>query len=802
MIETHVMLSYQSLLLALACSVGAVLLSTLERDVTRLESVREIKDIQKSFAQYAQFGQWREMAELFVEDGIVHWGRGAPLDDEDADIVRGPDEIEAWLKADAGNMNGVRPGSFNAHLNEMPLVSLSEDGSTAKTRWQVLRLMGDGAGKTRVQAGVYENEYVQVAGEGGDGGHWQISLLRYYPMTEGDFSGGWDNVGSGERLLPIIPYHFTPDEAGMPIPLYESSVKLDNYDEVRDYEDSDEGGHDDNGETDIDILAHRISQLNDEDEVRNLQHAYGYYVDQRMWTDVLDLCTEDASMIIDGAAHSKPEEIRSALEEWMGPENLTEGILNEHPMFDVMVKINYEGTEATARGLEMGLIGDMSERQSSWRFNVFRNTFVKDAYSGIWKIKTLEYTRLIDAGYQQGWGGGGDVPTGAGPLEPPEFISRTWRNHSVPDGYAPPTGLFVPRDDVLGYLTDRFSQSASFDESENVGSAYGYFADDIRCQHFADLHAEKGFKESPGAGWYYTRERIAQACLARYRTFDPDPQRPRVPFHWRLQPVVIPSNDGRSASMRTRLLQFGTSNEDMAGFRGLQGFNGGMYHDQFVLEETSEGTLRRKLWCLTIDEFYWQTPEWEEGWIAPELEKRGLLLRQSRDDYPPDVPLTDPLLGDREMGLPGGPIEPISYPEILTMWFAYRNPVSGRIPDAYWAPGCVPCRGPRPEWALRENGYQEPPTGPTLVSAISDGSGVIVKVTAGPEEEVSGVVELRGRGGKQREWSVLESGDLDDDGKAIIELTLEKRGLGDEELAVVYLGNDNIKPGGAKVLVE
>lgn len=791
------------LLLALASSGAAASLSTLARDVKRLESVREIKDVQKSFAQFAQFGRWRQMAELFADDGIVHWGQGAPLDDDDADVIQGPDDIEAWLEADAGDMDGIRPGSFNAHLNEMPLISLSEDGSSAKARWQVLRLMGDGAGETRVQAGVYENEYTSVAEEEGSGSLWRISLLRYYPMTEGNFAEGWDNVGSGERLLPIIPYHFTPDEAGLPIPLYDSSAESDGGEEDGEYEegDEDEGG-DSDSERDIDILAYKISQLNDEDEVRNLQHAYGYYVDQRMWTDVLDLCTEDASITIDGTTQSGPEEIRSALEEWMGSENLTEGILNEHPMFDVMVKISPDGTEATTRGLEMGLIGDMDERQSFWRFTVFRHTFSKDDGTGIWKVKALDFTRLIDAEYQEGWGGSGSVPSEDGPIDPPEFTSQDWRSRSTPDGYATPADSFNSTDDLLSHLTDQFSQSAAFDETENVGSAYGYFADDIRCQNFADLHAEKGFKESPGMGWYYTRERIAQACLARYNTFDPDPQRPRVPFHWRIQPVVIPSNDGRSTSMRTKLLQFGTSNNDKAGFQGLQGFNGGMYHDQFILEETPEGTLRRKLWCLTIDEFYWQTPEWEQGWIAPRSNKRELTPRQGLDDYPPDVPLTDPLLGDREMGLPGGPIDTIAYPQILTMWFAYRNPVSGRIPEAYWAPGCVPCRGAKPEWALPENGYQEPPTGPTHLMAKLEGSEISVQVTAGPEEEVSGVVELRAAGSTDGELSLLASENLDEDGKAVFELPQERRDLEDEGWFVVYHGNDSIKSGRARVVVE
>ncbi len=41
-----------------------------------------------------------------------------------------------------------------------------------------------------------------------------------------------------------------------------------------------------------------VSAMNDEDKVRNLQNAYGYYVDRKMWDDVTDLFTEDGTLEI------------------------------------------------------------------------------------------------------------------------------------------------------------------------------------------------------------------------------------------------------------------------------------------------------------------------------------------------------------------------------------------------------------------------------------------------------------------------------------------------------------------------
>ncbi|CAI4213193.1 unnamed protein product [Parascedosporium putredinis] len=638
-------------------------LTSLARDVARLESVRAIKDVQKSFAQLAQFGQWRAMADLFAAEGEVRWGRGGTLDLADADVVRGPNAVEEWLRADAGAMDGAGAGSLNAHLTEEPLVSLAENGTFARARWQVLRLMGDGAGATRIQGGVYENEYVWDAGAG-------LGQCR----------------------------------AGITIPL-----------------EADAEGEDD--EIDVDEIAYRIDQLNDEDQVRNLQHSYGYYVDQRLWTHVVDL-------------------IRAVLEEWMGAENLTEGILNEYPMFDVMVEVDPDGRSATARGLEIGMIGDTSKKQGKWEFNVFRNTFVKDEETGLWKIKTLGITRLIHA--------------------PGE-----WRARAIPDAYNPslstePSNTTAA--DRVQVLRNRYAQSSAFDETENVGSAYGYFADDIRCQHFADLHA---------------------ACLARYNTNTPNPQRPNVPYHWRLQPVILASPDGRSTSMRTKLLQFGTSSGSKGGFTGVWGFNGGMYHDHW--KDGWAASQRRS-----------KREEEEDGGSVQQHEQQKIAPRQGGGlaSYPPDVDLKDPKLGEREAGLPGGPTATVVYPQILPMWFSYRNPVSGRLPYHYWGPGCVPCRGAKPEWALTANGYQEPPMGPTLVGASWEGDDLVVMVGVGPEEADAGIVELRAvdeDGGSVLVDSAALSG-----GNAVFSVAEEVRVREDAELVAVYLGNDNVRPGRAK----
>jgi hypothetical protein len=50
------------------------MLAALARDVARAEAVRDVKTLQRDYAQYAQFGLWNEMAALFAQDGTLETG--------------------------------------------------------------------------------------------------------------------------------------------------------------------------------------------------------------------------------------------------------------------------------------------------------------------------------------------------------------------------------------------------------------------------------------------------------------------------------------------------------------------------------------------------------------------------------------------------------------------------------------------------------------------------------------------------------------------------------------------------------
>ncbi|KAH8648778.1 hypothetical protein BGZ60DRAFT_474264 [Tricladium varicosporioides] len=566
---------------------------TLARDITRVEAIREIKDVTKQFAQLAQFGKFYDISSLFSSNAILHWGPN--------NSATGPSAIEKWLREDAGEMDGIQMGSLNTWVIENPLISLDTRGMKAKGRWNGLRFAGDGKGGTRIEGGIWENEYVF------DGGQWRIELLGYHPLYAGPYAGGWRNVGGG---LPLVPYHFTPEGTGVPVPepVGEAPVTM-----VR-----------------VEDWEARIGRMNDEDEVRNLQHAYGYYVDRRMWSDVVDLFVSNSTVKIDDlGTYTGSSGVRQAMEKRDGPEGLTQGFLNDRPIFDTIVEVLPGGQEAVTRGLEVGMLGNANVHVGSWEFSVFRNRFVKD--NGVWKLKDLNITPLVAANYSTGWGLRSQAQTSK---EAPSFLNITSRSL-----YRQEQNKSEKSRD-LADLERRLNRSAAFDGAENESAAYGYYLDDLQCDEMGAIFAAKGHKASPFAGWFQTPKGIADACHAVWGNQSATRIRSSISFHWRPQPVILVSQDGRSATLRARLLQPSTSKTSAGSF------NGAMYHDQVVLEDG-----KWKLWSITIDEFYWQSKDWAGGWAAAIPRNASAPNPTGNTKIKPNVTLHD--VGDREAGFEG-----------------------------------------------------------------------------------------------------------------------------------------------------
>ena len=682
-----------------AQDVSRAQLDELARDVSRVESLREVKDLQRFYAQFAQFGLTAEMAALFTDD--AEFVRGDQT-------IRGRAAIEAWLATHIGP-RGLTDGALHTEFIEDPLVNLSVDGQSAKSRWMSMTMAGDGRGGAAIKGGIYENEYVL------EGGSWKLSRMHYYPQYEGSYADGWTNVN--DAPLKQFPFHFTVDETGIPIPKPEGAAPPSN--------------------ATLATLEQRIGALNVEDEVRNLQNAYGYYVDRKMWDDVVDLFAPDARVKIVGVGTFEGAEgVREAMER-MGPQDLQQGDFNDHPLFDTIVTVDAGQQTAHTRGLELGMKG--TSDSAGWSFAVFRNKFV--FHQGLWKIAEMRIYPLMEADYATGWGNGGTsrlqhgilpafnephLVTGQ-PVEIEGFVISGANKHG--EVLDPPLAVQTGTGEAERYIDAkrRLQRSWAYDGVVNVSSAYGYYLDDFYWVELASIFAENGNKHSPFAGFYLGRDRIEAAATTMWG--QPPEYRDSIAFHWRFQPVIDVSHDGRSANLRTRLFQPRTglplAEGETPNYLSSAGFNSGMYsNDQAVLED---GIWR--LWSLTIDEHYMVTQNWREGWAGVAPVEPGQAAGQSPlvERLPPDILMTE--LGRRAEHFRGGTGVTYAWPDILPMWFHYKNPVSGRVPEYYW-PDSVPGLG-LPESRLIANRYQMPPNGP-------DQDGIHIELTSPDANEMEG----------------------------------------------------------------
>lgn len=670
-------------------------LDTFARDLDRVESVRAVKALQNAYAQYALFGLWNQVGALFAPSGQFIFDGQIKA----AQTARGPAAIAAFLRTRyGGGREGAAADSLSTMMIDNPVVNLSVDGNSAKARWDALIYHGQGA-NARAEGGIFENDYVRERGV------WKIATAHFYPQYEGPYEKGWVNWGGGD--LPIVPYHFTIDSSGVPIPPAVGPAPA--------------------AKATLAVLGQRAERLNEEDRIRNLQAIFGFYQDRKLWDDVVDLFADNGVVEVgtQGVWRGKAG-VRKWLEAAMGPAGVRHGQLNDRVQFNMTVSISPGGNEAWARGTELGMLGEADQEKGWWEISVFRNRFVKE--NGVWKLREMRRFPIMKTDVFKGWGKDrfyDPAPTGAGKpdeavpaadvaalgLALPAFLAP----HPVTGkavgpvgaakvvGASPLTGTIpgsTPAPITLAEASRRLARAAAFDGAMNVSAAYGYYLDDNNPQGFGGIIAEKGFKMSPFSGYYITRDRVLKARV----TGKVPETRAGISYHWLIQPVNLISDDGRSVTSHIRLFQPRTGKQvDKDGNSLGANFWGGIYYDQYVLEN---GIWR--LWNLTLNEPFVVPVAWKDGIWAKSKDPENAQRNMQGGNFPPDVPLT--ALGKRFEHYWGGPGQTVQWPSIQPMWFEFRNPVSGRVPELFQE-DCAPC-SVRPDLRLDRNGWQQTPDAP------------------------------------------------------------------------------------------
>jgi len=508
----------------------------LQAHIESVESIRAIKRLQYAYGHYVELGLWNDFADLFTEDAATNYQQGA----------RGKAQIRKLFFEQVGQGKlGLAEGRIYPHILFQPVITLAPDGRTAKGRWRILAMLGGYGGSATWYSGVYENEYVL------ENGVWKISVLHSEPKVTAAYTAtGWKDSGAH------VPFHYTAASVTTPFPdaanTKAASGTAPSLTSLADL---------------VNRLARRAARLNDQAEVTNVQDAYGYAVDRKLWDQAAGLFANDGTLEVglQGVYVGKAS-IRRGLDRF-GPQGLRDGERNDHVYLQTLVSVAPDGRTARARGVELifssNAGGELSE-------GIFENTFVK--IDRLWKIQSVHFYPRMIVDAATGWAKSAKPAPGPSkefpPDRPPTASYEIYPKFAVapfhfdnpvtgkppqyPSGVvsaANPTPIAVtpsaPAIRNPAELTARFAEversvSAAkvYDVAENLIGAYGYSRDDSPSAEGGTLFASQI-----------------------------------------LQPVIDIAKDGKGAKVRARLL-------DLRGTSGGAGYwSAGTLEGQIVSEK-------------------------------------------------------------------------------------------------------------------------------------------------------------------------------------------------------------------------
>jgi hypothetical protein len=184
----------------------------LEKEITRLEDIQEIENLQRLYGYYFDNAMFQEVLDLFSENT-------ESVEVTDHGVFRGKEGVNRMY----GMMVGTpRPGwIFFEVMQAQGVIELAPDGKTARGRWYTpsfeCRPFG-GAPKQTWQFGVYNNEYIK------ENGRWLFKKLHWNLTYWTSFEAGFLKV---PRLsdtpfpnadAPATAYHPYPSGYHVPYP--------------------------------------------------------------------------------------------------------------------------------------------------------------------------------------------------------------------------------------------------------------------------------------------------------------------------------------------------------------------------------------------------------------------------------------------------------------------------------------------------------------------------------------------------------------------------------------------------------
>lgn len=138
---------------------------------------RAIIRLQTAYGYYVDKAQWDEAADLFSRDATLEIAARGQF--------RGQGRIREYLHA----LPPLEHGTVFNHMQLQPLITIAEDGLTAKGRWRAIMEVGFVDREELCGEAVYENGYAFEEGV------WKIAKLHAFVTYYVRWNEGWSKGG-------------------------------------------------------------------------------------------------------------------------------------------------------------------------------------------------------------------------------------------------------------------------------------------------------------------------------------------------------------------------------------------------------------------------------------------------------------------------------------------------------------------------------------------------------------------------------------------------------------------------------
>jgi hypothetical protein len=241
----------------------------------------------------------------------------------------------------------------------------------------------------------------------------------------------------------------------------------------------------------------------------------------------------------------------------------------------MVVSVSPDGTQARARGLELGMLGDVAKTQAYWTLSVFENDYCKGE-DGKWRVQAMRLFPMLKSDYYQGWAKSqiglsppgqanapdhatpaSDAMTGNGVATPAFFYPNpaTGKPVRYPPGVRP-VGVLpafagappaVPRnagllniDMRLREVARKLAVSIGYDGVENISGAFANWMDDAQWTICSEMYAQNGARLEVMDGFYIGPDRINKAELTFFGAPPSPPRTQRCRHQANSQPDISP----------------------------------------------------------------------------------------------------------------------------------------------------------------------------------------------------------------------------------------------------------------------